>query len=127
MDLLDTQGSPVVFPSPRRPGEPIDLTSLSQSVRRWCADTGMTPWQPRDLRRTMKTHLLERRPDLRDALDIWHNHGRTADVARRHYDRATYAAAKVEVAREIDAFVEEVERVAADRSDDALPGDRAVA
>lgn len=57
----------------------------------------------------MKTHLMERHPELRDYVDVWHNHGRAADVARKHYDRATYATAKRQVAAAIDAILAELE------------------
>jgi integrase len=90
--------SPYLFPSPHRPDEPLTPTSLAQCVRRWCERARMEPWQPRDLRRTMKTHLVERRPDLERALEVWHNHGTTAGVSRRHNNRATYTPTKVEAA-----------------------------
>lgn len=59
---------------------------------------------PRDLRRTMKTHLIDAGIDER-WLDIWHNHGQTASVARKHYIRAEYADLKRDVAEAIDAWL----------------------
>ena len=96
-----------LFPSPRDPDKPLTTTSLPQAVRRWCDHMAMERWQPRDLRRTMKTHLNEAHPDLAalGATDIWHNHGRTATVARRHYDRAEYVEVKLKVAAAIDAML----------------------
>ncbi|MBG6211589.1 hypothetical protein IWQ49_006277 [Labrenzia sp. EL_126] len=34
----------------------------------------------------MKTMLIEDKNINADWVDIWHNHGRGADVARKHYD-----------------------------------------
>lgn len=89
--------------------EPLSLTSLSQAVRRYCNTARMEPFQPRDLRRTMKSHLLDADDDLREEwVDIWHNHGRHADVARKHYDRAEYTRAKQRVANAIDKIVDNI-------------------
>ncbi|WP_425428497.1 tyrosine-type recombinase/integrase [Acuticoccus kandeliae] len=60
-----TGGSPYLFPSPGRDDAHITGNALPRAVRRWCEATEMEPWQPRDLRRTMKTHLNDRHPDLR--------------------------------------------------------------
>jgi integrase len=86
-----------------RPTEPMPANALAQAVRRYCEATKTEPFQPRDLRRTMKSHLLDSDADLREEwVDIWHNHGRHADVARKHYDRAEYTRAKQKVAVAID-------------------------
>jgi integrase len=87
----------------------MPANALSQAVRRYCEATNAEPFQPRDLRRTMKSHLLDSDADLREEwVDIWHNHGRHADVARKHYDRAEYTRAKQKVADAIDKIVEEI-------------------
>lgn len=89
--------------------EPLSLNSLAQAVRRYCEDAKVEPFQPRDLRRTMKSHLLDSDADLREEwVDIWHNHGRHADVARKHYDRAEYTRAKQKVADAIDKIVDKI-------------------
>ena len=100
-------GSPFLFPSPGKDDVHISGNSIPQAVRRWCESVEMEPWQPRDLRRTMKTHLNDRRPDLRaiGAVDMWHNHGLSAGVSGRHYDRATYTDPKLAVAGAIDDFL----------------------
>lgn len=54
----------------------------------------------------MKTHLVDAGVDER-WLDIWHNHGQTAGVARKHYIRAEYEELKREVATKLDAFLSE--------------------
>ncbi len=38
-------------------------------------------------------------------VDIWHNHGKNADVARRNYDRAQYEQAKDRVSNAIDELI----------------------
>ncbi|MBJ3776419.1 tyrosine-type recombinase/integrase [Acuticoccus mangrovi] len=103
-----TGNSPFLFPSPGRDDAHITGNALPRAVRRWCETTEMEPWQPRDLRRTMKTHLNDRHPDLRaiGAVDMWHNHGLTAGVSGRHYDRATYTDPKLAVATAIDGLLD---------------------
>jgi len=87
--------------------EHMPANALAQAVRRYCEATNTEPFQPRDLRRTMKSHLLDSDADLREEwVDIWHNHGRNADVARKHYDRAEYTRAKQKVADAIDRIVD---------------------
>jgi integrase len=89
--------------------EPMPANALAQAVRRYCEATKTEPFQPRDLRRTMKSHLLDSDADLREEwVDIWHNHGRHADVARKHYDRAEYTRAKQRVADAIDRIVSSI-------------------
>jgi integrase len=41
------------------PGEPYQHRSLNWIARRCCADTGLAPFTPRDLRRTWRTHAGE--------------------------------------------------------------------
>lgn len=99
-------GSDYLYPHRFKSTEPLTLNSLSQAVRRYCEEANFEPFQPRDLRRTMKSHLLDSEDDLREEwVDIWHNHGRHADVARKHYDRAEYTRAKQRVADAIDKIV----------------------
>lgn len=101
--------SPFLYQHRFDPMQPLSLNGLSQAVRRYCADAGAERFQPRDLRRTMKSHLLDADADLREEwVDIWHNHGRHADVARKHYDRAEYTRAKQRVANAIDRIVETI-------------------
>jgi integrase len=98
-----------LFPKHHNPAEPQTLNSISQSTRKWCDRNTIERFQPRDLRRTIKTLLIERNPQLnRDWIDVWHNHGRAADVARKHYDRAEYVSAKQAVAGAIDALVRDI-------------------
>lgn len=101
--------SPYLYPHRFDPNQALSLTSVAQAVRRFCDDSGMERFQPRDIRRTMKSHLLDSEADLREEwVDIWHNHGRNADVARKHYDRAEYSRAKQKVADAIDRILADV-------------------
>lgn len=92
-----------------KPLEPLSLNSLSQAFRRYCDNAEIERFQPRDLRRSLKSHLLDSDDDLREEwVDIWHNHGRNADVARKHYDRAEYRRVKQKVADATDRVVEKI-------------------
>ncbi|WP_298981628.1 integrase family protein [uncultured Roseibium sp.] len=109
--LISETGSPFLFPKHHEPDEAQTLNSISQAVRKWCDKKNVERFQPRDIRRTFKTLLTDRNPDLnRDWIDVWHNHGRAADVARKHYDRAEYLEVKRSVAEAIDNLMTDVER-----------------
>ncbi|NBC21042.1 MAG: integrase arm-type DNA-binding domain-containing protein [Alphaproteobacteria bacterium] len=86
---------------------PVGLAAIGRAATRLNDRLGFPHWTPRDLRRTLKTHLVERGADER-WLEIWHNHGLTAGVARRHYIRAEYSELKLKAAREIDSFLTEI-------------------
>lgn len=102
--------SPYLFPSSEDSSSPRSLSGVSQVVRRWCdSQENFERFQPRDIRRTMKTMLIEDKNVNPDWVDIWHNHGRGADVARKHYDWAEYTAAKQVVAKAIDEIIDEVQ------------------
>lgn len=101
---LAAPGSPFLFANAYTPNEPITRSGVIRSTKGLNARLGLDHWTPRDLRRTMKTHLVERGVDER-WLDVWHNHGQNADVARKHYIRAEYAEVKGKVASAVDAFI----------------------
>lgn len=84
---------------------PVGLAAVGRAATRLNDRLGFPHWTPRDLRRTLKTHLVERGADER-WLEIWHNHGQAAGVARRHYTRAEHTDLKLNTAREIDGFLE---------------------
>lgn len=102
-------GSEWLFPAPRAHDKPLDHHRITKGVARWCRQNQVLPFQPRDLRRTWKTHLNERHPELEaiGAVDKWHHHGASAGVSRKHYDRATYVEPKLAVADAIDALLAE--------------------
>ncbi|GAB4526307.1 MAG: hypothetical protein Tsb0010_09720 [Parvularculaceae bacterium] len=61
------------------------------------------------MRRTMEIHLLDFDDGIRQEwVDVWHNHGRAAEVARKHYDRAEYRLAKQRVADAIDRLLDRI-------------------
>ena len=103
---LATRGSAFLFPNGFDDGRPLTLTAVSKAARALSTELEIEPFTPRDLRRTMKTHLIERGVDER-WLDVWHNHGQNADVARKHYVRAEYVELKRGVASEIDTLLAE--------------------
>lgn len=106
---LSDPDSDYLFPHRFDPEQSLTPNSLGQAIRRYCDDAELERFQTRDLRRTMKSHLLDADDDLREEwLDIWHNHGRNADVARKHYDRAEYKRAKQKVANAIDRVLEKI-------------------
>ena len=64
--------SPYLYPHRFDPNQPLSLTSLAQAVRRFCDDREMERFQPRNIRRAMKSHLLDSDADLREEwVDIW--------------------------------------------------------
>ncbi|MEO0697733.1 MAG: site-specific integrase [Pseudomonadota bacterium] len=96
--------SKYLFSHPRDPETPMTTAAISRAAKRLNKQLGFPNWNPRDIRRTMKTHLADAGVDER-WLDIWHNHGQTAGVARRHYIRAEYEDLKRDVAEQLDAFL----------------------
>lgn len=108
--LLDTLAlsddeSPFLFPHQLDNQEPILITSVGRTSRRMVERFDMEPFQLRDIRRTMKTHLLDLGYVEEREIDIWHNHGQNSDVARKHYTWAEYRDLKLRVAAKIDQFL----------------------
>lgn len=68
--------------------KPWDKSSLSGMVARYCKESGMAPWTPKDLRRTAKTLMgeLGLSKEIRDRIQ---NHA-LDDVSSKHYDRYSY-------------------------------------
>ena len=96
--------SPYLMSNPRDPDEPLTMAAISRGAKRLNKQLEFPDWNPRDLRRTMKTHLIDAGVDER-WLDIWHNHRQTASVARKHYIRAEYVDLKRDVAEAIDGWL----------------------
>ena len=96
-----------LFPARLGADEPMALRTVSQAARRWTdARDDVAPFQPRDLRRTMKTRLIEHDESLREPMKVWQNHGLVTDVADTHYDWCLYPQTKRRVRDAVDAFVE---------------------
>lgn len=104
---IGTSRSPYLFPNHRDVSQPVWDASPGKAMKKLCAERGLEVHVPGDLRRTWKTWLLDADLDERD-VDIWHNHGRHSDVARKHYDRAQYKDAKARVAAGIDQIMAEI-------------------
>jgi len=100
--------SAYLFPGLKDPLEPMRITSASRVAKRVSQRFEIEPFQLRDLRRTMKTHLLDREFVEEREIEIWHNHGQNADIARKHYSWAEYRQLKQRVACQIDAFLDQI-------------------
>lgn len=105
---LAVPDSRFLFPHERDNNRSLLVTSIGKVARRLIEDHKLEPFQMRDLRRTFKTHLLDREYVDEREIDIWHNHGQKADVARKHYTWAEYINLKQRVAGQIDRFLSEV-------------------
>ena len=97
--------SAYLFPNVYDIRKSVDPTSLGKVARRLISDFDFEPFQLKDLRRTFKTHLLDGEFVEEREIDIWHNHGQNADVARKHYTWAEYKTVKLRVAGKIDEFL----------------------
>ncbi len=76
---------PCVFPKAGDPEQPMPWRSLGQAARRLAQDAGVISFSPRDLRRTVKTHMARLRIP-KPIRDMVQNHA-LGDVASVHYDR----------------------------------------
>lgn len=96
-----------LFPSPYKVKSPRTIDAYAKAVSQYLNDARVPPFTLRDIRRSMKNLLLD--DDVPQVeVDIWHNHGRNADVARRNYDRAQYEHAKGRVRCAIDLIIEKL-------------------
>lgn len=100
--------SPYLMPNERDVDRPMTLESFNRATKRIIDTFGLEPFQLRDLRRTMKTHGLERELFKERDIDIWHNHGQNADVARKHYDWAEHRAVKLRLAEDIERLLTDI-------------------
>lgn len=103
---LAVSGSRFLFPHQLDDDQSLLVTSVGKVARRLIEDFNVAPFQMRDLRRTMKTHLLDGEYVEEREIDIWHNHGQNSDVARKHYTWAEYKKLKQRVAGQIDSFLD---------------------
>ena len=90
--------SEYLFPSAHDAGKPAPIASLAKAVTRFC-NSGerdgrrMDHWTPRDLRRTVRTRLGDVGVSGH-VMDCFLNHGLTASVGGKHYDRSQHMAEK---------------------------------
>jgi len=92
--------SPLLFPRRNNDmlcDQPICFTSLTRAVSRFCKNTGMKKWTPRDLRRSFRTILVDE--DVEDyLLNRYFNHG-MSDVGNDHYNRSKMIKSRKKVLR----------------------------
>ena len=100
--------SPYIIPNSKNSQRPTPFGSLNAATRRIVEAYGLERYQLRDLCRTFKTYLLESGFVREREIDLWHNHGRHADVARKFGDWAEYRDVKLRVAQAIDTFLDQV-------------------
>ena len=100
--------SPFLFPNERDKEQCATLECYGKATRKAINEFSLVPFQLRDLRRTFKSHLLDLELVEERDIDIWHDHGRQNDIARKHYDWAELKAPKLRVAAAIDTFLDNV-------------------
>lgn len=88
--------------------KPMLISSPGKIPSRIAKQFQLEPFQLRDIRRTMKTLLLDGEYVEEREIDIWHNHGQNTDIARKHYSWAEFKDLKIRVAGKIDNFLREV-------------------
>jgi integrase len=83
---------PLFFPQLRNPSRPVTHFTVADLCRAYCAEAGVQPFTPRDVRRTWKTlaGLAGLDKEIRDRLQ----HHAMHDVGSRHYDRYSYLREK---------------------------------
>jgi len=91
--LALTGAGELLFPKKYNQYESMPTSTVAQAIRSYCKENNITPFQPKDIRRTIKTHMgrLDIDKLIRDRL---HNHA-LQDVSSRHYDRYDYQKEKL--------------------------------
>lgn len=92
-----------VFPNRNTPTEHMPTTSVAQCLRRYCDRAEVERFQPKDIRRTVKTIMGELGVSklTRDRLQ---NHA-LQDVSAKHYDRYDYIKEKREALNKWDTYL----------------------
>lgn len=87
-------GAEWVFPARNNPEgkKPWNESTLAHGVQEFCRASGMAPWAPKDIRRTVKTRMGEL-GIAKVYRDMVQNHVQN-DVSTRHYDRYDYLPEK---------------------------------
>ena len=101
-------GEKYLFPSPKKLGIPISTNTFTQSIRRFCKKSKVTPFTPRDLRRTCKTMMSRYQIGTKEIRDRIHNHA-INDVSSKHYDWYDYRKEKLTVLNKWAKFLKELE------------------
>ncbi len=92
LSVLNGEGK-LLFPKKYNLDEPMPTSTVAQSIRNYCKQQSVNPFQPKDFRRTIKTRMGELgvEKSVRDRLQ---NHA-LQDVSSRHYDRYDYQKEKL--------------------------------
>jgi len=93
LQSIDPNEHGLYFPHARRANEHARYSSVVHVIYRFLAETKMSPFTARDLRRTWKT-LAGQAGISKEMRDRLQNHARRSDVSSRHYDRYDYLAEK---------------------------------
>lgn len=105
--LCDTSTSGALFGKIK--GDSADdmgYHTISRAVNRICKRTGMNPFVPKDIRRTVKT-LMGAAGISKEDRDRFQNHALT-DVSSKHYDRYNYLAEKRRTMAVWDAYLQNI-------------------
>ena len=94
LTYINSSQRPYLFPARGEPPRPQNKSTLPQAILAYCRTSGMPPWTPKDLRRTVKTRMGELGipKSIRDQIQ---NHA-LVDVSTKHYDRYDYLPEKRE-------------------------------
>jgi integrase len=105
--MLDTNANGELFGKVKgKLEEPIDSTTLSHALTKLCRRINTEHFQPKDIRRTVKT-LMGFAGIRKEDRDRFQNHAMT-DVSSRHYDRYDYLAEKRQTMAVWDAYLKTI-------------------
>ncbi len=105
--LCDTSTSGALFGKIKgNASEDMGYHTLSRAINRICKRTGMNPFVPKDIRRTVKT-LMGEASIRKEDRDRFQNHA-LSDVSSKHYDRYSYLAEKRCTSAVWDAYLQNI-------------------
>ncbi|PKI16688.1 tyrosine-type recombinase/integrase [Colwellia sp. 12G3] len=88
-----TDSGELLFPKKYNLHESMPTSTVAQAIRSYCKKRATPPFQPKDIRRTLKTHMGRLGVD-KSTRDRLQNHA-LQDVSSRHYDRYDYQKEKL--------------------------------
>lgn len=104
--VLNADSSGALFGKIRGNKGIIDSSTLSHAITKLTKRTGLEPFQPKDVRRTVKT-LMGFAGIRKEDRDRFQNHALT-DVSSRHYDRYDYLVEKRQVMAVWDEYLKRI-------------------
>ena len=105
--LCDTSTSGALFGKIKgNASEDMGYHTLSRAINRICKRTGMNPFVPKDIRRTVKT-LMGEAGIRKEDRDRFQNHA-LSDVSSKHYDRYNYLAENRQTSAVWDAYLQNI-------------------